>query len=981
MEESTEYAFVNGLKAGFVDARIEAFEEVTPQFLVNSKADSSDVLSAIKQQMRTCKAFDFSVAFITEGGLQVLIETLNRMQESDIHGRILTTTYLNFNSPVALRKLLEYPNIETRIYQGNMHAKGYFFNQGDITTLIIGSANLTQNALMVNKEWNLLLHSYEDGEVLRDAVNQFEQLWEAPETVKLSGGWLDDYARYRITDSATSAKKSFLQETAFEKANSSETITPNSMQKLALESLADERLHGARKALLVSATGTGKTYLAALDVAQVKPRKVLFVVHRERILRDAQKSFERVLDGAYRYGFYAGGRKDGEATCLFAMVETLGRHLGDFARDEFDYIVIDEAHRSAAPGYLKILDYFDAEFLLGMTATPNRTGGEDIYHLYDNNIAYKISLTDALDSDMLAPFHYFGISDLIIDEEEQDDLKLFADLTSEARVDNVIRQIERYSVSREGRKGLVFCSRKDEARELARMFCERGYKARALTGENSDAERETAIGLLENSGNRGEYLEYIFTVDIFNEGVDIPALNQIIMLRPTDSAIIFVQQLGRGLRKCVDPFKEYTLVLDFIANYQKNFLIPVALSGDRTFNKDGLRVFVKEGSTTLPGCSTVSFDAVSEKRVLDSIDVNSFGTIRQVKEGYQELRRELGRIPLLSDFDRYDALDPLLIFSNKQLGSYHGFLKKYEDDYEVSFSQAQEDVLSFISGKLAAGKRAHELVMLRSLIDSMQTYGSVESAIARVTGRESDEAVLRSACRVLSNVFPEKQARARNADCVLISEDQDRIQLDSRFAHMLEDDEFKRQVLAVVDFGISRFERDYRETYKDTQFCIGKKYTYEDACRLLDWEGNVNGQNIGGYKYDAGTNTYPIFINYHKGDDISDTIRYEDKFLSQSDLIAISKQPRTMSSPEIMRLKAMPGNGMKAYLFVRKNKDDAESKEFYFLGEVYPVGGENGFKPFTMPNTTKSAVEIRYRLDVPVKPALYDYLTTSLATE
>ncbi len=990
MEPTSDYDYATfdlSLRSGYIDSNVDSDSRFDPRFVANSATTGVNLLSVLKRQLADCESFDFSVAFIEASGLQTLIETLAVLRERHIPGRLLTSTYLNFNSPEVLGKLLEFDNIEVRVYQGNMHAKGYFFNRGALSTVIVGSSNLTQSALTCNKEWNVLFHSFPGGEMLKAVRSEFEGLWQSDETVSLTSEWLQQYRSFYAGKGVAEKRdrgRAFVAPTGTgAPRGQAGDIVPNEMQARALEALAVLHERGERRALLVSATGTGKTYLAALEVASTRPRRVLFIAHRQRILDASMRSFKRVLGDSYVYEWFKpGGHGSLEATsehqptCTFAMIGTLANHVDELSADAFDYIIIDEAHRSGAGSYRKVMEHLVPRFYLGMTATPERTDGYDVYALFNHVIAYRITLQDALTSDMLVPFHYFGIADLEVDDQTVDDPSLFAKLTSDERVRHVTEAIELYSICREGRRGLIFCNRNDEASRLSAKFNALGYRTLAISGATSDAERNQAIERLE----RGD-LEYLFSVDIMNEGVDIPSLNQIIMLRRTESPIVFIQQLGRGLRK--DAGKDYVLVLDFIGNYQRNYLVPIALSGDRTYNKDGLRAFVKEGSTIIPGASTVTFDRVSEARIFRAIDGGKFNAVRLMRDEYAHLKQTLGRIPALADFDANEAIDPLIIFS--KYGSYHGFLKSCDPDYQVSFSEDEESVLRHLSQKMAAGKRLEDLELVRELVAALPEEGApastglavvsraaLRASIGELITRVPDDMRLDSVVRQLDGTFSGK------AGVPLVERDGTGFRLTERFSQLLQDAEFRRQVTEVIDFGLSRNRRDFAQPYGDTSFVLYAKYTYEEVCCLLGWEKNVNGQNIGGYKYDRATNTFPVFINYDKDPSISDSIKYEDRFISERELIAISKQPRHLGSPEIERLKAWPGNGMRIYLFVRKNKKDEGSKEFYFLGEMFPTGR---FAPIVMPGAEKPAVEIGYRLDVPVRSDLYDYLTGDFADD
>lgn len=907
-----------------------ARENDSPKLIANSKATGGTLLSVIKGQLSTCGSFDFCVAFVADGGLQILVETFQELKQRGIKGRLLTSTYLNFNSPDAFRKLLEYDNMEVRVFQGNLHAKGYIFDKGETSTVIVGSSNMTQTALTCNKEWNVLYQTVENSRLLSELRGEFNSLWNDISTVLLSQDWIENYAAYRSAHPSKPKSKPTFQATVSPTTNDLEEIKPNKMQQRALEALGVIHRKGETRALLVSATGTGKTFLSAFDVLATKPRRILFLAHRRRIIDASRVSYERLLGSTYT----------------------------------FDYIVIDEAHRTGSQSYQSIMSYFTPRFYLGMTATPNRTDGYDVFALFNHVIAFQITLQDALAEEMLAPFHYFGIHDLEIDDETVEDTALFGRLTSDERVRHITEKIEEYSVAKSNRRGLIFCNRNAEAEELSRKFNVLGYRTAAISGQDSDEVRDAAISQLE----AGE-LEYIFSVDIMNEGVDIPSLNQIIMLRRTDSAIIFVQQLGRGLR--LNDGKEYALVLDFIGNYQSNFLVPIALSGDKTYNKDRLRRLVQESDSAIPGCSTVSFDRISEARIYKAIDGGDFTSVRFLKNEYLDLRQKLGKIPSLLEFDRNGSIDPLLIFKNSGLGSYHAFLSKYEPGYTVHFSSDQTKILKFISQKLAAGKRFEDLYLLQTLVEAgHEGYRHMREAALRNYRAQLKDSAVRSAIAVLKGDF------ATPKDFVsLLIDDGAGPRLTEAFATALRNAEFKRQILEVLDFGIARNRLDYAETYENTNFVLNAKYTYEEVCRLMNWEKNINGQNLGGYFYDEKTNTFPVFINYDKAPDISESIQYEDRFVSPSKLVAISKNNRTLNSPEIQRLQTWPGNGLKTYLFMRKNKDDKGGREFYFLGEMHPTGEFEAIKTKSGDN----AVEIEYELNAPVRQDIYEFMLSDLS--
>ncbi|WP_297238853.1 DEAD/DEAH box helicase family protein, partial [uncultured Faecalicoccus sp.] len=556
-------------------------------FVSNNVSQGRKVLTTLENELSKCTSFSMSVAFITVGGLTPLLETLKNLEEKGIPGQILTTDYLLFSDPKALEKLEQFSNIDLRMYccqegEEGFHTKGYIFKNPEHYRVVMGSSNLTLSALTKNIEWNTSFEVKEDEKYTHHLFQEFKQLWDSQNTKEYAS--IQSAYKERFTE----AKPLKTELQTLSQEESTQELKPNSMQQEVIKSLQKSIQEGQDRGLLVSATGTGKTYASAFALKNIKPKKVLFLVHREQIAKQAMKSYQKVFQGHKTFGLLSGNSKEYDVDCLFSTMQTMAKEesLAHFSRDAFDVIVIDEVHRAGAQSYQKIMKYFRPRFWFGMSASPERTDDFDIYSLFDHNILYEIRLQQALEENLLCPFHYFGIQDLEIDGEVFDDetgLRNFSKLVSDVRVDYILKQANFYGYSGNRPKGLIFCSNKQEAKELSRKFNERGVPSVSLSGEDSQSYREECIERL-TSDSREDYLEYIFTIDIFNEGVDIPEINQIIMLRPTQSAIIFVQQLGRGLRKTSD--KEFVVIIDFIGNYKNNFLIPLALSGDRSYNKD-----------------------------------------------------------------------------------------------------------------------------------------------------------------------------------------------------------------------------------------------------------------------------------------------------------------------------------------------------------------------------------------------------------
>ena len=448
-------------------------------------------------------------------------------------------------------------------------------------------------------------------------------------------------------------------------------------------------------------------------------------------------------------------------------------------------------------------------------------------------------------------------------------------------------------------------------------------------------------------------------------GINIAKVNQVVMLRPTQSSIIFIQQLGRGLRK--NDEKDYVVVIDFIGNYKKNFFIPIALSGNTNLNKDNLRRFVSEGNLIIPGASTIQFDEISKKRIFDAIDAAKLDGLKLIKEKYFELKNKLGRIPKICDFEKYGSIDIQKIFQNNELRSYHQLLKKYDDDYHVQFTELEEKYLKFISNKLSSGKRIQELETIRLAIEKKSILMNyLKKEMKNTYNIEISDINYESIINYLTQNFAAGTSKKTYADVEIIDKNNN---ISPTFSKLLLNNEFKRQVIEVLDYSIQKYKNEYNNRYKDTDLCPYKKYTYEDVCQLLNWEKNLVPLNIGGYKYDEHTSTLPVFINYDKEENISDTIKYTDHFIDSQTLVAMSKSKMKLDSKGMDIFNKAYARNTFIHIFVRKNKDDKVSKEFYYLGQgkIIDIKQEN------MANDVP-VCEILYQLDQPVRKDIYDYI-------
>lgn len=936
------------IRAGFLDKKLPSNHSFLPHLLVNDKKENKKVLSSIIQGLNQCDEFWFSVAFVTTSGVATLIETLITLQQKGIKGKILVSQYLNFTQPEALKRLIQFKNIELKIAIDNaFHSKGYLFKRKYNYDLIIGSSNLTATALCTNIEWNLKISATPESHIIENAINEFQSEFE--KAVKVDKHFIENYEILykKQVDYSNLVKKELT-------LSNQKEIVPNSMQVEALQNIERLRSQGKTKALLISATGTGKTYLSAFDVKKFNPKKFLFVVHRLNIAKAAMKSYKGIFGDSVKMGIYSGSERDLKADFIFSTVQTISKdeHAKQFNETYFDYIVIDETHRAGAESYKKIIEYYKPKFLLGMTATPERTDGLDIFKLFDYNIAYEIRLHRALEEDILSPFHYYGVTDITVNGEILEDNSDFNLLTSDERIERIIEKIKLYGCDNGIVKGLIFCSTVQECNSLSKGFNSKGLKTISLSGGNSEEERAAAIIQLESNQNE---LDYIFTVDIFNEGIDIPSVNQIIMLRPTQSAIIFVQQLGRGLRKLDN--KEYLTVIDFIGNYKNNFLVPIALYGDTSYNKDTIRKLLSSGSSFIPGTSTINFDRIAREKIFEAIDAANMQLRRDLVNDYMLLKYKIGKSPMMMDFIKHGSRDPFLYVNYSK--SYFNFAKSIENLLENSMPIEELQLLELFSIEINNAKRVEESILLMKIIEQNEIeIIDFKKQIENQFGYTVSDETIDSCINNLNFAFIRK-------DKEIISRINNKLQIGSALRQAIKNKLFHKYLIDNIDCSITKF----KQTFKIGKFIDGliryNKYSRKDVCRILNWPKDES-STVYGYK--TKDNITPCFVTYHKSDDIIESIKYNDYFIDQNTFAWESKSNRKLDSPEIQNII----KSKRILLFIKK--EDAEGSEFYFMGDVRII--DNSIEQSKMPESDLPVVHFKFRLDQPVEDSIYEYLTS-----
>ncbi len=910
------------------------------QLIVNDQ--NTNFYNHLITLLKECDSFIFNVAFVNYSGVQLLLDIFDELDKKDIKGKILTSTYLNFTEVKALEKLKEFKNIELKIFTDEkigFHAKAYIFEFKEEYKILLGSSNITASAFKSNIEWNIKSVSKKDEVFLTDILGEFKKLWL--KSIDVSEEFLKEYKSFK--DSMIKPNFSYKK------------IEPNFMQKEALDRLEFLRSKGENKALAIAATGSGKTYLAGFEVKSFKAKRMLFIVHRENILLNAKKSFENIMPNI-KMGIFSGNKKEIDCTYLFSTIQSLSSNLELFKKDEFDYIIIDEAHHITSESYKKVYEYFTPKFLLGLTATPNRTDKESVYGFFDENIACDIRLNDALDEKLIVPFHYYGINDIKdIDYSDMDISKvdeIAKLLMVNKRVDFIIEQMNFYDFSGDKRRVLGFCSNKNHALYMSEEFNKRGINSISLTSEDSVNKREHIIKRLED---KDDELQVIFSVDIFNEGVDIPAINTVLMLRPTNSPIVFIQQLGRGLRHHKN--KEFLTLLDFIGNHNKTYLIALALLGDKIIDKDSVKLSLLNNFANIPN-AFISLDEISRQRILEQIDKQNFNSFKYLKDEYMEFKKILGKTPKLVDFISYsDFINPLKFINESK--SYIEFIIKAE---KIEFDKNEEFFkgIRFIEYLLPI-KRVYEFVVLKYLLENSSCDIKQASMLLQKYLENVDIDTIKHCFRYLAFKFYDKAQISRYLKLVELKGDI--LSRSEEFDILLQDKKYKEIFEDSINYGILRYEEEFGiKDYGLPFLKLYEKYNMLNIAQLCNFEkihSSFRGSGFLKYKDD-----FFLFITIEK-DNYFKAQNYNNAFLSRDTFTYSSKPSHSSDKGDGYRLVNNQKEGVKLHIFVRKFAQvDKKTQSFIYLGLANTLKYEN-----------EKPIDTILKLQKPLSNTLYEEFT------
>ena len=874
-------------------------------------------LDKIKESLLICKSFYFSVSFIKKAGLVLILNDVESALSRGAKGKIITSTYQNFTDILSLKLFLslsiKYKNFECHLDdqsfgENGFHSKGYIFEFGDYYELIVGSSNITRFALIKNIEWNLSLITKDKDKLILDTIYEFNHLWE--KTYKLTQELIDNYMM-KLDYAIEKWDMDYIQ--------SFTTVKPNYMQRVALREIRRYRDMGINRALVVAATGSGKTYLAAFDARNFSAQKLLFIVHRDTILNDALKSFSKVFGDTVSYGLFNVDYKETDSDFVFSTNVMMSKNLHSFNKNHFDYIVVDEVHHAVASTYESIINYFTPQFLLGLTATPERMDNQSVFDIFEKNVPYELRLRDALLNDLIVPFKYYGIRDELIDYGEKDVRLLAKQMSSTVHCEFIAEEIEVHKPQNK-LKAIGFCRTIDHARQMAESMEMLGYNTTYLIGGNNTGERIKAFKDLQDETNQ---LEIIFSVDILNEGVDIPGINMVLFLRPTESSTIFIQQLGRGLRKYDD--KKYLTVLDFIGNsYNRSVQIAMALgslSNSSIMEKALLTDLVRDNFKEIGLPIEIHIDELSKEEILKHIESTNFNKKEFLIKDYKNFKTYLksSQYPSHMDYLNNDCAPNILRFIKSSLDgrknhSYYNFLLKSGEDIP-SFNNEQILFIEYLSNYLPI-VRPYEMMVIKSLMNVHLDKNDLEKIIQehyQIFKHNQFEHALRN----LQNDFLSENDRNIKTQYLKVQNNQYYLNID------LSNSVFLEHIKDMLDYGLTRYDIEFGEFEGNLK--LYANYSTEQFMMSICESSLVYYR---GTKIEKDGTVY-ILAGLKKDESIAERLNYNDKFVNKNTFQWESKNGNTLTNNPGLKLI----NSKIAHLFIRKVKsEDGITLPFTYIG-------------------------------------------------
>ena len=948
------------------------------ELIINEKAKFRNFFIYLKQELLNCKKFYFIVSFIRYSGIQLLISTLDELEKQGIQGEIITSVYLNITDSKALRKLLSYKNIKVKIYNNSsesFHTKAYLFEKEKYHSVVIGSSNISQSALYSAEEWNVKLTDSSFFNIYGKSLNQFEKLWHSNEAIELTQDFIDEYEKYK---KSVNVQNTFdYRKTKIEQENE---FVPNSMQKRVLQKLKETRINGNKKGLVISATGTGKTYLAAMDIKQffeinsntenklfeinkskTSNIKFLFIAHREELLENAINVFSKILKiDKNEFGRIYGGLKEIDKNIIFASIQSLRNCYNEFKPSFFDYVIVDEFHHSMSDSYLKTLSYFNSKFLLGLTATPKRMDGKDILSLCDYNVVDEIGIKEALEEDLIVPFHYFGVNDYTINYDnipykngKYNEKILLENLLLNTRTDYIVEKINKFGFDGDELSAVAFCQNIEHAFFMKEEFSKKGYKSAVITANTSSNERSEILEKFKN-----KKIEILCVVDILNEGIDIPTINLLLFLRPTMSSTIFIQQIGRGLRKAKN--KDFVTIIDFIGNHKKDYLLINYFSSE-VDNKDTLftkkeKIIneIKNQFSNIPKSCYVELDRVCQNRIIEKIEKINFSSKNILKDLYLDYKEEIGKseneILKASDFDTNIELFQEL---SLKLGSFYNAQLQFENS-EIKqnkiflLNSEKTEFLAYLEKKLTIVEPFTYLIVKylinndfinpEIIVDEYKNYFNIkddfqkEYVINRIfTELVEDEILEKNSKNRLfkiskkyNKIFENKKENNDEINLKLIDLDNSQ-NTNYNFKNRLED---------LLYLGLSEFKKNNNLSIFNENILIPyKKYKRIELQILLDSKVPKGSWRAG---YANTDKDICLFATIDKTHILQENLKY-DNSLFADDIIQWISQPKTAHTSSVGKMFINHKKlGYNVHIFIRKFAfmDGNKTNPFIYLGKA-----------------------------------------------